>query len=59
MEPPPPRCQPPLPPGIAIGTLNIRDDRVFGIVQVILVVDLGRFDLMVLTETNISTTMHC
>ena len=54
-----PRHRPPHPPGLTIGMLNIRYGRAFGIVQAVRAVELGRFDLMVLTGTNISTSVYC
>ena len=53
--PPPPCHCPPRPPGISTGTLNIKDDRGFGLAQVIRVVERGFFDFMLLTETKIQT----
>ena len=57
--PPPPSRRPPRPPGLAIGTLNIRDGRGFGLAQAIRVVQRGYFGVMLLTETKISTTAYC
>ena len=49
----------PRPPGLAISTLIIRNGRDFRIVQAVQAVKLGSFDLMVLTKTNISTSVYC
>ena len=51
----------PLPSGLprlAIGTLNICNVMGFRIAQEVQVVDLGGFNLMVLTKTNISMTAY-
>ena len=53
--PPPLRRQPPHPPRLAIGTLNIRDDRGFRLAQAIWAVECGGFDVMLLTDTKIQT----
>ena len=53
------RYRPPRPPGIAIGTLNISDGQFFGLAQAIRAVERGGFDVMLLTETKISTTAYC
>ena len=57
--PPPPRCQPSHTTRLVIGKFNIQDGRDFGLAQAIWAVDRGGFDMMILTETNISTTTHC
>ena len=44
-----PRCA----PRLAIGTLNIRDGRDFGLAQAIRVLVCGGFDVMLLTKTEI------
>ena len=49
MAPPPPHQQTPRPQGLFFGTLNICDIRVFGIVQAIQEVQIGGFDLTILT----------
>ena len=59
LAPPPPRLRPPHQPRISIRTINIRDGRIFGIAQVVRVVDLGGFELMVLTKTKISIILYC
>ena len=53
-----PRCRPQRPPGIEIGTLNIRDGRGFGLAQTIRVVEQRGFNVMVLTETKIQTEAY-
>ena len=54
-----PRHRPPHPSGIAIRKLKIRDGQGFRLVQAIWVVERGDFDVMILTETKISTTTYC
>ena len=55
----PPLClRTPRPPGLAIGMLNIRDGRGFGLAQSIWAVESRGFDVMLLTETKISTTEY-
>ena len=51
--------RPPRPPGLAIRTLNIRDDRDFGLAQDIWVVERGGFKVMILTKTKISKMLYC
>ena len=58
MAPPLRRC-PPLPPGLSIGMLNVRDGQGFGLAQAIRAVDLRCFDVMILTKTKISITVYC
>ena len=58
-EPLPPRRRPPLPTGLAIGTLNIQDVQDFGLAQAIRTVERRGFDMMILTKTKISTTIYC
>ena len=53
MVPPPPQCRPPRPPCFNLGTYNIRYIRGFVLPQAIQVVQLGNYDLMLLTDTNI------
>ena len=55
---PPLRHLPPRPPRIFIRTLNIRNVQGFGLEQMVQAVKLGRFDLIVLTKTKISTTAY-
>ena len=50
-----PRRRPRRPPGLAIGTLNIRDGRDFGLAQAIWVLVRGGFDVMLLTKTKIQS----
>ena len=57
--PPLPHRQPPLPPGIAIGTLNIQDFRGFRMVQAIRALGRGGFDVTILAETKISMADYC
>ena len=38
---------------------NIRDDQGFGIAQAIWAVQVGNFDLIILTDTNITNEAHC
>ena len=45
--------RPPRPSKLATRTLNIQDIRGFGLAQAIWAVELWRFDVMLLTETNI------
>ena len=47
--------RPPCPPGLAIGTPNIWNDRSFGLAQAIWAVECGGFDIILLTETKIQT----
>ena len=55
----PPLCrQPQHPPRLSIRTLNICDVQVFGLAQAIRVVERGGFDVMLLTETKISTMAY-
>ena len=52
---PPPPCHPLLRPWwLSLGTYNIRDIRDFIRAQAIWAVHLGNFDVMVMTETNIT-----
>ena len=53
--PSPPHQHPTHQPGLAIGALNIQDDRVFGVWQAIWVVERWGVDVMVLKETNIQS----
>ena len=53
------RCRPPLPPRLAIRTLNVCNRRVFGIAQAVQAFEVGSFDLIILIETKISTTAYC
>ena len=53
MAPPPPLRRTPFPPGLVIRTVNIRHRRGFGLVQAILAVEHGGFDVMILTEKEI------
>ena len=46
----PPRLQTPRPPGLDIGTLNIRDGRVCRLAQIIREVERGRLDLVSLMK---------
>ena len=55
----PPRRRPPHPTRIAIRALNILDGRGFGLAQAIWAVERGGFDVMLLTETKISTMVYC
>ena len=50
-----PRRRPPCPTCIAIGSLNIRDGRGFGLAQSIWEVERAVFDIMLLTDTKIQT----
>ena len=45
--------------GISIVGINVHDGKGFGIAQVVQVVELGVFNLMVLTKTKISTVFYC
>ena len=48
----PMRSHIPLPQGLSIRTYNIRDSRGFGLAQAIRAVQIGIFDLTVLTKTK-------
>ena len=58
LEFPPPHHRIPRPPGIAIVIINIWNGRGFRIAQVVRAVELGSFNLMVLTETKISIVAY-
>ena len=45
--------------GLSLGTLNICNSRGSVIVQAIRAVQIGSFDLMILTETNINDQDFC
>ena len=47
------------PCGLSLGTLNICNSRGSVIVQAIQAVQIGSFDLMILTETNINYQAYC
>ena len=49
-----PRCRSPQPRVLSIGTYNIRNVNGFGIAQAIWAVQVGGFNLMVLTETKVT-----
>ena len=51
--------QPKRPPGLNIGTYNIRDGRAYGLPQAIRAVQLGNYDFMVVTETKIQDQVYC
>ena len=57
--PPPPRQMTPHPRGLSLGNLNVRDGRGSGLVQGIQEVQIGDFDLMILTETKIKYQDYC
>ena len=57
--PPPSRPWPPRLHVLAIRTLDIRYGGVFDLAQAIRAVERGGFDMMILTETKISTTAYC
>ena len=57
--PPPLRRRPPHPLGINLGTYNIRDDCGFGLPQAIQAIQIGNYDLMVLTEKKIPYEAYC
>ena len=59
MEPPPQRCLPPLPQGLSLGTINIRDSQVPGIAQDIWAVQIGSFNLIIMTDTKITDHTYC
>ena len=52
-------CWPPHPPGLNIGTCNIPYGRGFGLPQSIWAMQLGNYDLMLLTETKIPNVVYC
>ena len=58
MAPPTPLHRTQCPPGIFIGTLNIRYSRGFGLAQDIWTVERGFFDVMVLTKTKIQSEAY-
>ena len=54
-----PRLQPPLPPGLNLVIYNIWDGRGFGLPQAIRDMQISIYELMLLTETNISYAFYC
>ena len=56
---PPPRRRPPRPQVLSIGDLNIRDGPGFEIEQAIRAVQIGGFNLMILTETEVTDQAYC
>ena len=52
--PPPFRLRPPLPYGLSLRTYNIRNGWGFGLTQAIRVVQIGGFDIIILTDTKIT-----
>ena len=59
MAPLPPRLRPPRPQGLSLGTFNICNGRGSGLFQAIRAVQIGGFDLTVLTETKIMDQAYC
>ena len=59
MAPPPPRRRMPCPWGISLGNLKIRNDRGSSLAQATWAVQIGGFDLMIMTETKINDQDHC
>ena len=57
--PPPPRRRKPCPQGLSIGIYNIRDGQGFRLAQAIRAVQVGGFNLMVLTETKVTRKSYC
>ena len=53
-KPPPPRQRQKFSQGISLGTFNLRGGRDSGLTQTIRAVQMGSFDLMILTETIIT-----
>ena len=53
------RRRPLRPLRLIIGKLNILDGRGFGMTQAIHTVEIGGFDVMILTKTKISTSAYC
>ena len=58
-DPPPPHRRPLHPQGLYIGTFNIHIGQGFRIMQDIQVVQIGGFDLIVLTETKVTNQDYC
>ena len=55
----PPHPPPPTPPGLPLVTLNIRYGRESWLEQAIREVQIGSFDLMILTATKVSDQYYC
>ena len=49
----------PQPQGLSLGNYHICDRRGSGIAQAIRAARIGRFDLMILTENNITKNAYC
>ena len=58
LAPPPPQIRPACPMGINLWTYNIQDGCGFGIPQAIQAVERGNYDLMLLTDTNITDAVY-
>ena len=56
--PPPLLRWPPRPKGVSLGTYTIRNGRGFGLTQAIREVHIGSFDVMLLTETKITSEAY-
>ena len=48
-----------LPRGLSLGNLNIRDGQGYGLAQAIQEVQIGGFDLSILTDINIYENAYC
>ena len=59
MAPPPLRRRQPHPQGISLGTFNIRGGWDYGVTQAIWAVQVGRFDVMLMTDTKITDQAYC
>ena len=56
--PPISRCRPPRPPGLNLGTCYIQDGRGFGLPQSFWDMHLSSYDLILLTEKNITEVAY-
>ena len=56
---PPPLCHPPYPIGLNLVTCNIRDGRGFRLPQAIRAVQIGNYNLILMTETKIPDVVYC
>ena len=53
------RCQPPHSQGLSLRNYNIRNSQGFGLTQAIWLVQIGSFEVMLLTKIKITSKSYC